>query len=118
MSEVISAVSLIASISVTISMAWYVKKSLSTDSLIEKIEDISDEIMTNKELQAKIYTIGALLGNGIKQGIGLSGNARAPRGIEGIIGQLAGPILQKIFKTDNNQPQQQQGEFKPWDAPQ
>jgi hypothetical protein len=90
-----------------------IKRSLSTDKLIEKIEDISDEIMTNKELQAKIYTIGAILGNGIRQGIGINTKGGKFK-MEDIVGQVIGNVAGRIFgqQPPENQQQQDQG-FNP-----
>jgi hypothetical protein len=108
MSEVILAVSAIASFSIAIGTLLYVKRSMSTENILNKIDELSDEIMTNKELQGKLYTVGAILGNGIRQGIGI--NAKGGKfKLDNIIGEVVSGLAQKYLGMgQQEQPQQKQ----------
>jgi len=47
------------------------KRMVNTDKIIEISDELLTEIVSNVEMQKKIYAVGVLLGNGIKQGIGI-----------------------------------------------
>lgn len=69
-------------------MAYTVKRYGSTEFLIGKLDDILDEIHKNKELQAKIYDVGAFVGSAIAHGTGLKSTKKS--GMMGIVGDLMG----------------------------
>jgi hypothetical protein len=84
---------------------------MSTDKILEIVEDISDEIMTNKELQGKLYTVGAILGNGVRQGIGINTKGGKFK-LDNIIGEVVGGLAKKYLniggEQEQSQPQQQE----------
>ena len=68
------------------------KKTISDEAILDKIDLITDEIMKNDELQKKVYAIGALLGSGIAQGTGLQKKG-GKFGLQELIMQIAGQWL-------------------------
>lgn len=84
-------------------LAYTAKKMQSTVFWIEKIEEIMDEIHSNKDIQAKMYDIGAFMGSAIAHGTGLKGSKKG--GLMETVGQLFG-LYQQITKPK----EQQQGE--------
>ena len=56
----------------SISAYLIIKRFVNNDKIIEIFDDLTDEMVNNEEFQKKIFVIGALLGNGIKSGLGLN----------------------------------------------
>ena len=48
------------------------KRMINTDRIVDYAYAILDETMENVEMQKRVYGFGVLLGNGIKNGVGLS----------------------------------------------
>ena len=72
------------------------KHLVNSHFFMQILDDLFDEAMNNEVFQKRIYVIGALLGNGIKQGVGLS-PSRGKMKFQDIITQaIAGMILPKI----------------------
>lgn len=86
--DYIALISTIASFCGLIYMAYTVKRYGSTEFFIEKIDEILDEVHKNRELQAKMYDVGAFMGNAIAQGTGLKTAKKS--GMMGIVGDLMG----------------------------
>lgn len=99
--DYIGTLSAIASFCGLIYMAYTAKKLSSTAFLMEKIEEVMDEIHSNKQLQAKMYDIGAFMGSAIAHGTGLKGSKKG--GILETIGGLYG-----MYKDFTQKPQGQQ----------
>lgn len=74
-----------------------VKRYLNTDKIIEISEELLDEVAINKDIQQKIYIVGAILGQGIKGGIGLGGGKGGKFKIEDIFGILVQKGVEKFF---------------------
>lgn len=71
-------------------MTYVVLKKLFNDAfLIEKIDVITTEICSDEELQRKLYSIGALLGNGIASGAGFQKKG-GKYGLQDLLMQVAG----------------------------
>lgn len=49
-----------------------IKKTVSINYILEISDVLLDEFTQNTDMQKKVYLLGVLLGNGIKQGTGLS----------------------------------------------
>ena len=47
------------------------KRYANSSKFLDIFEDIFDEIATNEDIQKKIYSLGGLLGSGIRQGVGI-----------------------------------------------
>lgn len=72
------------------------RRLVNSDFFMDILDDLFDEAMNNENFQKRIYVIGALLGNGIKQGIGLT-PSRGKMKFQDILTQaIAGMILPKI----------------------
>jgi hypothetical protein len=69
--------------------------------LLEAFDILGKETAQNKDLQATFYNIGLLIGNGAKQGIGLSPQGKGQKGLMGLITQFA-PMFFKNM-TGNSQ---------------
>jgi len=48
------------------------KKMTSSDRILGITYDVLDEVTDNVEFQKKVYSVGLLVGNGIKTGVGLT----------------------------------------------
>lgn len=107
----LSVLGAIGSLTVSISALVYVKRSLSTDKIIEKFDELLSEISSNTDMQKKLYVVGGVLGQGIKAGIGLQGKASGKFGMNDIIGALLARFLGGNLLSGGNgqQPQQTQG---------
>jgi len=73
-----------------------IKKNVSDDAIIDKVDMLLTEISTNPEMQKKVYTLGILLGNGIKNGVGIAGKGGKFK-FEDIIGQGIGILFQNMM---------------------
>jgi len=56
----------------SISAYLITKKFINNERIIEIFEELTDEMMQNEGLQKKIFVLGALIGNGIKSGLGVT----------------------------------------------
>lgn len=68
----------------------------------QELKDMAEQWLNSEKGQKALLQIGALIGNGVKTGVGLN----APRGKGGLMGFLA-ELAGKYFFKDQNQPQQQ-----------
>lgn len=84
------------------------KRMLNTDKIIEISNELLTEITSDVEMQKKVYIVGAILGNGIKSGVGITGKGGKFK-FEDVIGQALGSILGNIFPQKEPEQQQQQG---------
>lgn len=82
------------------------KRAVTTDTILNLLDDLSDEIMTNENLQKKIYAIGALVGKGIIDGTGLKSTTKRKRGFQDIIMEIAGQWIQGRFMQPEQTAQQ------------
>lgn len=49
-----------------------IKRTININYILEVSDVLLDELTQNTDMQKKVYVLGVLLGNGIKQGIGIS----------------------------------------------
>jgi hypothetical protein len=68
------------------------KREMNTDRIIDKIDEITTEITSNPELQKKLYLVGAILGNGIRSGVGIQNKGGKFKWQD-----LIGSVLQQYF---------------------
>jgi hypothetical protein len=83
-------------------------KSELPNILLEGFDVLGKETAQNKDLQATFYNIGLLIGNGAKQGIGISPAGKGQKGLMGLITQFA-PMFFKGMNPNSNDSQQPQG---------
>lgn len=101
---------------------WVAKKYMfSAANLEESLETATEVVVTNENLQKKLYYIGAVLGQGVKQGIGLSGGKGKFRW-EDLAAQILPNIIGGIFppakngEVDSSQGPLKVGTFRlPWE---
>jgi len=74
------------------------KKMFNNGKILELVDVLTTEVMTNTELQKRIYSIGTLLGQGIAQGTGLKSSGGKLK-FQDIIMQGASMFLQNFGKT-------------------
>lgn len=76
----------------SICIIYIVKTHVLENKVHQIISDFLDEVTTNTELQKRVYIIGALVGNGIKSGIGFKSSGKMK--LEDIIiNAIAGKFL-------------------------
>lgn len=82
------------------------KKMTSSDRILNITYDVLDETTQNVEMQKKVYTLGILLGNGIKSGIGLQ-KGRGKFKMEDLVGMGMQYFFESMRQgqTTTNQPQ-------------
>lgn len=101
--DAIGLISAIASFCGLIYVAYTAKKMSSTAFWVEKAHDILDEIHSDKELQGKMYDVGAFMGSAIAHGTGLKGSKKG--GLLETIGGLYGMYKDFTQKSDGQQPE-------------
>ena len=95
---------------------WVAKKIMfSSDNIIEMADVVLEYALKTDEGQKRIYLLGALLGNGIKQGIGITGKTGKFK-LEDILVQAGAHLLSKAFGGSEGQPSQQESSKLPWEA--
>ena len=102
--DYIAMFSAIASFCGLIYIAYTARKMSSTAFLTEKLEEIMDEIHSNKDIQAKMYDIGAFLGSSIAHGTGLKTSKKG-----GILETIGG--LYSMYKDFVKKPEDQANTF-------
>lgn len=85
------------------------KRAISNEAILQKIDVITQEIMTNEDLQKRVYALGALLGKGAIDGTGLKGRTQGKRGLEGMIMEIVGNYIGSRIGGQQQQQQQPQG---------
>jgi hypothetical protein len=78
------------------------KYMLSDDKILERLDTLSTRILADTEFQKKIYMMGALIGNGISQGVGLQKKG-GKFGIESIIAQVLPGFINKFLPQGQQQ---------------
>ena len=69
-----------------------IKKTMNTDHILDITDELLNEITQNTEMQKKVYIVGAILGNGIKSGIGI-GKTSGKFKMEDLIGIVVSRFL-------------------------
>lgn len=83
------------------------KKYINTEYFMGLFDDLLTEVSQNKETQEKIYMFGAILGQGVKSGVGLQGGGKGGKfKLEDIIGLGIQYILPKVMNQQQGQPNQ------------
>lgn len=100
--DLLGVFSVIVSFCGLIYLAYTARKMQQTAFWMEKIEEIMDEIHANKDIQAKMYDIGAFMGSAIAHGTGLKGSKKG--GILETIGGLYG-----MYKDFTKKPEAAEG---------
>lgn len=91
------------------------KRALSTDAFLDKIDEITDAVMTDENLQKKIYAIGALLGKGVIDGTGLQKRG-GKFGMQDLIMGIAAKFLGGQNLTgEQSTPTNSSGGNNPWE---
>jgi len=91
-----------------------VKRYINKDTIMDMIEDFSEEIATNKDLQQKIFIAGSILGQGVKGGLGLTSQGKGKFKMEDIIGMAVQQFLPNILGKLGGTPQD--GQTAPTEA--
>jgi len=66
------------------------------EKAVEVFEDIVEYVATSEPMQKNIYLIGALIGNGAKKGIGMSGGGVGGKfSLKGLAGDVISAYIQK-----------------------
>ena len=55
---------------------FIIKKYTNTDVLLDISEELLDEIATNKPLQERLFLLGAIIGKGVRSGVGMGGKGK------------------------------------------
>jgi hypothetical protein len=77
-------------------LATYVmgKRLLSDDKILDKLDMILEEYSTNEDSLKKLYTIGGILGKGLRDGVGIDRLIPKKKGgLEGFLMDLAGSFI-------------------------
>ena len=89
-------------LTVYIGIFYILKVHIIEDIITSSLENLIMDAETNEELQKKVYTIGALLGNGIAAGSGMSKSLKGggKLTLNSVIAEIAGNwIQQRQFNT-------------------
>jgi hypothetical protein len=82
---------------------WYLRKQIKLEEIVLECLDIAlNNVNTDETMQKQIFTIGALLGNGISQGSGLNNSAK--RGGKFNMNSLIAEIATNFFTKQLNNP--------------
>lgn len=71
------------------------------------VDESLDRLVNEPEMQKRLYLAGVIVGQGIKQGIGIQGKGGKFK-FENIIGQAIGAVLQNVIPQAIPQTQQPQ----------
>jgi len=69
-----------------------IKKTMNIDKILGISDVLLSEITQNTEMQKKVYVLGAILGNGIKSGMGIL-KGKGKFSFEGLIGNVIGNMF-------------------------
>lgn len=79
---------------------WYAKRSMfSAENMDTMLENATESITTNENVQKRLYYTGAVLGNGFKQGFGIMGKGGKFKW-EDFAAQVLPGILGKVFGSE------------------
>lgn len=92
------------------------KRTISDDNIIKKIDMILDEYTSNEEALRKIYTLGGILGKGLRDGVGIDRMMPKKKGgIEGFLMELAGNwIGKRLGIHEQTEPQPEHALDRTW----
>ena len=84
-------------LTVYIGIFYILKVHIIEDIITSSLENLIIDAETNEELQKKVYTIGALLGNGIAAGSGMNKSLKGggKLTLNNIIAEIAGNWIQQ-----------------------
>ena len=92
-------------------IGWYLKKEhVFEDIITNGIINVINDAQNDEGLQKNLYTVGALLGNGIAQGSGMKNTVRGGGkfNLNNLIAEIASNFIQKAQNTPQNNPIPQQ----------
>jgi hypothetical protein len=96
----------LASVFATLSgvLATYImgRRYFSDEKIMDKFAMILENVVSDTQLQQKVYQIGAILGSGIARGTGLQGGGKMKLG--DIIAQGASAFIGNMFGQNKEQP--------------
>lgn len=72
------------------------KTMINRDRILDIFEDILGETTQNEEVQKKVFLLGVIVGNGIKQGMGMTKKG-GKFSIEALIGEGIGQMIGSMF---------------------
>lgn len=75
-------------------MKKYVNSEEFTKMIADNFADLLDIVVTDTEMQKKVYVLGVLLGNGIKAGVGLAKKG-GKFSLDGLISDGIGQLFEK-----------------------
>ena len=87
------------------------KKYINPEKISEIFEFVVDDALQNEAMQKKIYTLGGLIGSGVRQGIGIQKQGSGKFKMEDLIMSFAGNFLNSklgLGMTQQDTPPQQQ----------
>jgi hypothetical protein len=80
--------------------AYYVVKTGKIEEIVmDSVENLLSDVGNNESLQKSIYTIGALIGNGVKSGVGLQKRGGKMSLTDLIVQSVAGRFLNQGTET-------------------
>lgn len=89
------------------------KKYINPEKISEIFEFVVDDALQNEAMQKKIYTLGGLIGSGVRQGIGIQKQGSGKFKMEDLIMSFAGNFLNSklgglgMTQQDTSQQQEQ-----------
>ena len=89
---------------------FVLRRLLSPENIMETLDFVIDSSLKETEMQKKLYTLGLIIGNGIKQGVGIQGG-KGKFKLEDIIAQGLGQFLSSAIS--GQQPQKQAETLNP-----
>lgn len=78
-----------------------IKKTVNINYILEISDVLLDEFTQNTEMQKKVYILGVLLGNGVRQGIGIN-KGKGKFKFEDLVGVAIGHIFGGKQRTQEN----------------
>ena len=88
-------------------LTYFVAKKVANDTINNVKDDVFDYLQTENGAKM-LFSIGAMLGNGIKSGVGITKGTGKFKW-QDIIGQIASQFIMQKFQPQQQPEQQQQG---------
>lgn len=90
-------------------MVLILKRYANSDRFIDIFEDLLEEVAQNEPLQKQIYSIGGLIGSGVRAGVGI-GKKGGKMSVQDLIVDIAGQYFRnKLGNAGNSQTPSNQG---------
>ncbi len=102
---------LMVGVTLLIGLYVMVKTQFIDDKIHEIMTDFLISVQTDDDLQKEVYSIGALIGNGVKSGIGFT-KSGGKFGFKDIMAQIASGFINKYIPVTGEAPQREDERFK------